>query len=190
MKYRRAPGDSELDRLLERARRGDADAWAGLIDRLQGIAYAVPRRYHLGEEDVADVFMTCFQALHRNLDRVGNGWALPNWVATAAARESLRLVRLRHQTTTALSLDDLVLDQERSAEEEAVRTEDMRRVREALGRMAPRCRDLLDGLYREDPIPYAELAVLLGIPLGAIGPNRARCLERLRRMMEEEGFFA
>lgn len=189
VKYRRAASDLELDRLLERARRGDADAWAGLVERLQGIVYAVPRRYHLGEEDVADVFMTCFQALHRNLDQVSSGWALPRWLATAAARESLRIVRIRDQVTTAVPLDDLIQNEDRSAEAEAVRADDIRRVREGLARLAPRCRDLLSVLYQEEPMPYAEIATHLGLPLGAIGPNRARCLERLRKIMEEEGFF-
>ncbi len=91
--------------------------------------------------------------------------------------------------TTSISLDDLVLDEDRDAEAEAVRADDIRRVREALSRLAPRCRELLGALYQEEPTPYAELAERLGLPLGAIGPNRARCLERLRKMMEEEGFF-
>jgi DNA-directed RNA polymerase specialized sigma24 family protein len=33
-----------------------------------------------------------------------------------------------------------------------------------------------------DPPPgYAEVSAALGIPVGSIGPTRARCLNRLRR---------
>ena len=34
----------------------------------------------------------------------------------------------------------------------------------------------------EDPaLSYAEISARLGIPVGSIGPNRRRCLDKLRR---------
>ena len=33
----------------------------------------------------------------------------------------------------------------------------------------------------DPPLPYAEIGARLGIPAGSIGPNRGRCLDRLRR---------
>jgi hypothetical protein len=36
-------------------------------------------------------------------------------------------------------------------------------------------------LIADPPIPYAEISTRLGIPVGSIGPNRSRCLDRLRR---------
>ena len=33
----------------------------------------------------------------------------------------------------------------------------------------------------DPPIPYAEISTMLGIASGTIGPNRSRCLDRLRR---------
>ena len=36
----------------------------------------------------------------------------------------------------------------------------------------------------DDPKPsYDEIAERLGIPVGSIGPTRARCLEKLRRLL-------
>jgi DNA-directed RNA polymerase specialized sigma24 family protein len=29
-------------------------------------------------------------------------------------------------------------------------------------------------------VPYAEISARLGIPVGSIGPNRRRCLDKLR----------
>lgn len=181
--------DSKLDRLLTRAREGDATAWGELVASLQGLVYSIPRRYRLGEDDAADVFMTSFQALHRNLDRIANGRALPRWLATTAARESLRLRRLHARTTTDVPFEEIVAGEESDAEHEALRADDARQVQGALGRLASRCRDLLRALYAEDEVPYAEIAARLGIPVGTVGPTRARCLEKLRRTMELEGFF-
>jgi DNA-directed RNA polymerase specialized sigma24 family protein len=38
------------------------------------------------------------------------------------------------------------------------------------------------------PLSYAEIAALLQIPEGSLGPTRARCLEKLRRLLEQKGF--
>ena len=35
--------------------------------------------------------------------------------------------------------------------------------------------------------PYAEVAAALDMPIGSIGPTRARCLERLRRLLDGGG---
>jgi hypothetical protein len=36
-------------------------------------------------------------------------------------------------------------------------------------------------LIADPPVPYAEISTRLGIPIGSIGPNRSRCLDKLRR---------
>jgi hypothetical protein len=33
----------------------------------------------------------------------------------------------------------------------------------------------------DPPVLYAEISARLGIPVGSIGPNRGRCLDKLRR---------
>jgi len=50
----------------------------------------------------------------------------------------------------------------------------------ALDRLSARCRELLRVLMASPPPSYAEVAAALGLPLGSIGPTRARCLQRLR----------
>ena len=54
-------------------------------------------------------------------------------------------------------------------------------LRAAFGELAPRCRELLSMLITDPPLSYAEISATLQIPVGSIGPQRARCLERLRR---------
>jgi len=168
---------------------GDFDPAADFVERLQGLVYSIPRRYRLDDDDAADVFMTSFQTLHRNLDRIESGKALPRWIATTAARECLRLARIKAKTTTDLPLEEIVANEEESAEAEAFRSADAMHVRRVLGEMAPKCRDLLRLLYVDEDTPYSEIATRLGIALGAIGPTRARCLEKLRKLMEADGFF-
>ena len=44
-----------------------------------------------------------------------------------------------------------------------------------------RCRQLLSMLLSDPPLSYTEISATLSVPIGSIGPQRGRCLERLRR---------
>jgi DNA-directed RNA polymerase specialized sigma24 family protein len=45
-------------------------------------------------------------------------------------------------------------------------------------------------LFFETPSrPYAEVAAELGLAVGSIGFTRQKCLERLRRQLEDMGFL-
>jgi hypothetical protein len=46
---------------------------------------------------------------------------------------------------------------------------------------------MLSLLLRDDSIAYKDLSRMLNVPVGSIGPTRGRCLEHLRRLVEEEG---
>jgi DNA-directed RNA polymerase specialized sigma24 family protein len=54
-------------------------------------------------------------------------------------------------------------------------------LREAFAHLPPRCRQFIALLIEDPPVPYAEISASLGIPIGSIGPNRRRCLDKLRR---------
>ena len=48
---------------------------------------------------------------------------------------------------------------------------------------------LLDLVFRDEDerLPYDEVARLLGVPTGSIGPTRARCLDKLRKLVLAAG---
>ena len=54
-------------------------------------------------------------------------------------------------------------------------------LRAAFAELPTRCQQLLAMLTSDPPCSYAEISEKLQIPMGSIGPQRARCLERLRR---------
>jgi RNA polymerase sigma factor (sigma-70 family) len=186
---------ADYPKLLDRCRRGDQTAWTELVERLQSLVYSIPRRHGLNEEDANDVFQATFLALYRSLDRIDNAQTLPKWVAVTAARESYRVRRLagRYATVPAdedRTLEDLVADIDQSAEERAVEAVDSDHVRNGLLKLGGRCKVLLELLYSDDEASYQEISEQIGMPVGAIGPTRARCLDKLRKILENNGFFA
>lgn len=188
---KRVTHEGELDRLLERCKRGDAEAWSRLVDRFQALVYSVARRYGLSSDDAADVFQISFQSLYGALDRIESGLALPRWLAVTASRECLRILRTAGRTVASeeRTLDEIVADEEADAETTAIAADRARRLREGLAELADRCRDLLTLLYLHEELPYTEISSRLGMPVGAIGPTRARCLEKLKAILGRRGFF-
>ena len=64
------------------------------------------------------------------------------------------------------------------------RWEVLQAVHEALNRLSERCRRLLLALYLDQTEPsYAEVADRLNMPVGSIGPTRARCLAKLKALL-------
>ena len=185
--------NDDLERLVERCRQGDADAWTHLVSRFQAMVFAIPRRHGLGMDDANDVFQTTFHTLYRNLDRIDSALGLPRWLSLTAARESLRVKRIsgRYASTEdfGMSLDELVASEEATAEREAVTAAESESLHRAVSDLAPRCRELISLLYLQGDVPYADVADQMRMPVGSIGPTRARCLEKLRRLLGRDGFF-
>ncbi len=181
--------DPALDaRLVARCREGDAAAWAALVRRYERLVYAVARGYRLADEDVADVFQEVFAALVRGLPRLRDGRTLCRWLASTTDRialaTALRRRRERAREGAPATGFEALPDDASPVGQDLEALESAMRVRLALGALAPACRNLLEALYYRDPSPaYRDLASELGIPIGSIGPTRARCLEKLERAL-------
>ncbi|MGH3192780.1 MAG: RNA polymerase sigma factor [Streptosporangiaceae bacterium] len=175
--------DPSVVALVERAADSDQDAWDEIVDRYAPLVWSICGRYRLSNHDREDVGQNVWLLLVEQLGKLREPAALPGWLATTTARECLRVVtasrrsqRLGTQIDEAAQLkDDTVIDEEMlMAERNAV-------LRAAFAELPPRCQQLLGMLLSDPPHSYAEISAALDIPVGSIGPQRARCLGRLRR---------
>ena len=189
---RPAAAPNEDDALLvARCRRGDAAAWSALVQCYQRLVYAIARRAGLDEHVAADVFQTVFARLVEHLPRIGDPARLQAWIVTTAKRETLMLLRRgrRHVSMTAGDDEDGadwdVADDSPIAEQALAELQQLDRLRAAVDRLDARSRSLVLLLFRDDDerLPYDEIARRLDLPVGSIGPTRARCLEKLRKLM-------
>src|SRR5436305_6501371 len=175
--------DPHVVALVTRASGGDQGAWHELVDRYAPLVYTICTRYRLSNHDIEDVGQNVWLWLVEQLGKLREPAALPGWLATTTARECLRVVTAASKTDRlATGLDDSVLFVDDAViDEELLLAERNAALRAAFAELPPRCQQLLSMLLSDPPHSYTDIHRELGIPVGSIGPQRARCLDRLRR---------
>jgi RNA polymerase sigma factor (sigma-70 family) len=168
---------------------GDQSAWNALVDRFAGTVWAIARAHRLDEATAADVSQTTWLRLLEHLDRIQQPERIGAWLATTARRESLRLIRLAgRQVPTGEDFDLFQAPNGDAPVDGHVLAEERNLALSALVSQLPcRCQLILRLLSADTPLSYKELSEALEMPIGSIGPTRARCLEHLRRLGNHAG---
>jgi DNA-directed RNA polymerase specialized sigma24 family protein len=110
--------------------------------------------------------------------------ALPGWLKTTTQRRCFKMLQesRRDAHEELPSPDQLTADPDADmVDRDILIAERNAALRKALAELPRTCRDLLSMLLSDPPRSYAEISSVLGMPEGSIGPNRGRCLDRLRR---------
>jgi RNA polymerase sigma factor (sigma-70 family) len=180
-----APSSVDDASLVARCLDGRADGWGALVDRYARLVRSIPRRYGLDDADADDVAQATFIQLHRSLDRLRDAERLSSWLITTAHRESWRIGRRRPELSD--HLHETIADVGTPDPAEAARWEREQAVRRALGELGGRCEALLTRLFRDPSPDYTGIARDLGMPVGSIGPTRARCFQKLAPILRRLG---
>ncbi|MGE5636909.1 MAG: RNA polymerase sigma factor [Nocardioidaceae bacterium] len=177
-------GDGRRAALVRAAARGDRPAWNALVREFSGLVWAVARAHGLGQADAADVSQTTWLRLVEHFDRINDPERLGAWLATTARREALRVRRVAQAQPPTDQLDELDSPDEVAVEARLLTRERDAALWQAFARLPERDRALLRLLVAEPQPSYKDVAAALGMPVGSIGPTRARCIERLRCELE------
>jgi RNA polymerase sigma factor (sigma-70 family) len=175
--------DPSVIALVERAVNSDQNAWDDIVERYAPLVWSICTRYRLNDQDIEDVGQTVWLLLVEHIRELREPAALPGWLATTTHRECQRALTTARKTEGAgTNPDDALLVVDSAViEREILTAERSATLRLALRELPPRCQQLLAMLISEPPYSYAEISATLQIPMGSIGPQRSRCLERLRR---------
>ena len=172
---------------------GEESAWEILIHRYQRLIYSIPLKAGLGEEIAAEVFQSVCLRLVEHLGAIKDHGKLASWIITTTTRECWRTASRRRREAPIGEGGDPedgpvvpeIADERPLAEDEHVHLVEQQRVRQAVEALPERCRELVELLYyAEDRPSYEEISRRLEIPVPSIGPTRARCLQKLRKLLE------
>lgn len=170
---------------------GNSWAWDTLVERYKRLVYSIPMRAGLSEEDAADVFQTVFVSLFEHLHTLRDAQGLAKWLIIAAQRESWTVSRKRRREPVDedVVLSALASDNPGVTPEQFVSlASDQALILEALERLGGTCKDLLWLLYFDPNEPaYAQISEQIEMPVGSIGPTRARCLQKMREILRTMG---
>jgi RNA polymerase sigma factor (sigma-70 family) len=183
--------DNPVPGWVRAAAAGDARAWEQLVDRYSSLLWSICRTYRLSPEEAADVVQLTWLRLLENLERIRDPRRLAGWLATTCRRECMAVLRQsRSSVTTENERMDRLLGGDPPADEPILTAEQFAILWEAFHRLSEWCQRVLRALVVDPenrPPSYRLVAAKLQVPVGSLGPTRARCLSQLRKLLDNGG---
>lgn len=170
-------------RLVSACLRGDEEAWVAVWQRYGPLVKAVARRAGCDAEEARDVVQRVALVALQSLSSLKNPEKLAGWLAGVARFQSFEVVRQRRP---AEDLDSVGPSVDPRADDELIREQELALLQRAFGQLEERCQRLLQRLeLKEPPDSYRDVASSEGLSETSIGPIRRRCMQRLRRLVEQ-----
>ena len=173
------PGESAL---VERARRGDHNAYGELVTRYQALAARVAFVITASAADAEDVAQDAFVKAFYALDRFREGAPFRPWLLRIVANEAKnrRVAAGRRPTVELSAAADRASGETALSPEDAAVAADLRKgLLAAIGRLRSEDRLALTYRYFFD-LSEAEMADALGIARGTVKSRLSRAMGRLR----------
>ena len=167
---------------------GQDAAWTEVVDRYGRLVFSIPKRYGLSDADADDVFQTVFAILFRKLDQLREASRLTAWLIRTTHRECYRIGK---KSGRYVDLDRVIEHVTEPTQDDAQDWETRHLIRQALRQLGGRCEELLTALFLAPGKPsYEVIARQMGMKVGAIGPTRARCFQKMEKILLEMGLQA
>lgn len=181
--------DPALVALVAAARGGDEGAWARLIERFDPMLRSGVSTFRLSKSDVDDVVQGTWTKLYVHIDRIREPAAIAGWLMTTARRQALEQLRVhaRELLTDEPELRAATNETPESIVLEAERHDAFVR---AVSTLPARQRRVVSLLAARPALEYEQVGSILHMPVGSIGPTRARGLANLERHAELRALVA
>src|SRR5437588_9193801 len=173
----------EFSQLVEAAQAGDSEAYAALVQRFQGMAYAIVSRYirdhHLAQDLVQDAILEAFV----HLPQLKEPSAFPGWFRQIVFRQCTRLLRQTSWPSSSLEAASADLVAERDTEDLVMQAEREAAVRSALASL-PRHEQLVAALFYGCGYSYKEVSAFLKIPITTVKKRLHSARQKLRMQLQ------
>ena len=179
--------------LVDACLKGDSQAWETLILRYQRLIYSIPIRSGFSPVDAADIFQSVCVRLLQKLSTLRKHEKISSWLMTTTTRECWRVIQKRRRETGPKIYGDeyerdvanRLASEEPLADQQRIAFERQQAVRDAIDALSERCRTLISLLFYSTEEPsYVDIAREIKVPVNSVGPTRARCLQKLKRILE------
>jgi len=183
--------DDVVASLVQAAARGDRQAWEQLVDRFDGLVWSICRSYRLSDDDAADAAQLTWLRLLEHLNEIRDPQRLAGWLAMTCRRECWALLRKsRSWVNVELEHMERLIGGGDPADEPFLTAAEHAALWQAFQLLSEWCQRVLRELVIDPdngPPSYRLAAEKLQVPVGSLGPTRARCLKALRKLLDTGG---
>jgi RNA polymerase sigma factor (sigma-70 family) len=175
--------------LVDHCLRGDEAAWTVLVSKYKNLIFSIPIKYGFSREEAADIFQSVCLDLLCELGRLREPRALGGWLIRVTYNKCFHQQQLNNRHASENGVVDMANATEEIPESRLHELQRDEALRMGLRSLGARCHKLVEMLFFESPArPYDEIAKSLSLAIGSVGPIRRRCLDELRKTLEEAGF--
>ena len=176
------------DQLLSQAKSGDQQALGELCMRYNGLLRKQISNIVRHQEDTEDVIQDTFLSVYKHLHAFRETCKFSTWLIRIGINTSLMLLRKRRRLseTTTNEFEMLELhDPTPDPEQECLTDQARLTLRNAIQRLPPRMRGVMDLYYRSEG-RTKEAAAMLGITESAAKSRILRARRMLHRLLKQE----
>ncbi|MBQ1579636.1 MAG: sigma-70 family RNA polymerase sigma factor [Firmicutes bacterium] len=176
--------DFELKRTIERAKKGDEDAFASLISRVQNTGYSVAFRYMENDADTRDVMQEAFIKMYRNLGSFKGDSSFETWFTRILINCCLDELRKRKNNYGHEDIDEHydLADTGPGTEAQILKKERQKAVTDAIRQLPEEARNII--ILREfQGLSYEELADVLDLEPGTVKSRLNRAKQKLKEIL-------
>lgn len=176
----------DTDMLIERARKGDMDAFSALFETMRPMAFSIACRL-VGPTDADDIVMNTYLKAWKAMPRFKGRSSLKTWTYRIVHNCALDFIRSRKRIKEVPFPGGDEMDMPDSAQtipdEAAALSDDASHLHTALGFLSNDHRTAL--LLRfSDGLSYAEIAAATGVSTGTVMSRLFNAKRKLRKVLE------
>jgi RNA polymerase sigma factor (sigma-70 family) len=178
---------TDMTTLLRMAQTAEPGCWEEVVRRYGALVKSTVARFRLDSAHHADAVQSTWLRLFEKACTIREPERVGAWLVTTARRECLALIAIeRRERATETRPWEERASTDATPEAVVLSAVERQAVRSAAAEITGRSALLLDALLAPTPVSYAEISARLDMPVGSIGPTRARIMRSLRAKLGAE----
>ncbi len=179
--------------LVQKARKGDQNAFAELMDRYRDSIYFMLLKMVQNKDDADDLTIEAFGKAFNRLDLYTPNFAFSTWLFKIASNNAIDFIRRKKKNTISIDQavggeegDEMYMDLKSDGltpEEISIKEQKMKIMRQVVQRLKPRYRQLVEMRYFEQ-LSYEEISEKLELPLGTVKAQLFRARDLLYEILK------
>lgn len=182
----RGPERTDEQEIIRRCLAGERDAYATLVDRYKSMAYTVAYRIIGDGDEAKDLAQEGFIAAYQHLRQFRSGSRFSTWLCSIVVNKCRDHLRTRKDVVPVDDLAGFRAPASADPERAAADGEASAALQKALNALPPEYREVLV-LKHIEGWDYGEIAVALGISVGALKVRAHRGREMLKGLLGRAG---